>query len=330
MPSYPSKKRKYGAIANGFQTAMQLYKTGTRAYRTYKYLTGSGSNKKRKSGVGITGQHDKQVQYRKKWMPKAKKRKWVDFVRRVTAVSDRQKGRRTFVFNRTGDVTATSGAQGYLCSVLYGRNGVNLSTTTDFQSGMSDLYDIFNQSGYSSTTKLKMLSATLDITYSNKGSSAVEMDLYEVQFKKATVYTDFKSAIDNAETDTTTVGTWTSLNLTDRGVTLFDIPQVIRTTGMTIIKKTKVFVPSGGTTTYQMRDASDWFITKEYATNNTDTGTPGPAGKGGFLLPKKTKGIVAVYKTVAGVVGTANLACGVTHRYSVKFDTDSRVGDGYQ
>lgn len=328
MPAYPSKKRKHGTIANGFQTAMQVYKTARRAYNTYsKYKT---ANKAKRSGVGITGQHDKQVQYRKRWMPKYKKRKWVNFVRRVTAVADRQKGRRTFVFNRLGDNTTTYTLQGYMCSVLYGRNGVNESTTTQFQSGMSDLYDIFNQSGYSSTTKLKMLSACLDLTYSNKGTAAVEMDLYEVAFNKATTYPNFKEASDIAENDTTTVGTWTALNLFDRGVTLFDIPQLIRTTGMQILKKTKVFVPSGGTTTYQMRDASDWFVTKEYATNSTATGTPGPAGLGGFILPKKTKGVIAVYKTVVGSVANAQVACGVTHRYSVKFDTDSRVGDGFQ
>lgn len=315
-----NKKRKFQQYVGA---AVQVAKTAKRVYDKYqKYKTWKAGTL-----VGITGQHDRQVQYKKRRMPKYKRRRWVNFVKRVTAATQNRKGTRTFVFNRTTEVTAAAATvQTVVSCMLYGRNGVNVSNTVNAEHGMSDLFDIFNNASYSDSTKIQLMSGLCDITMTNTGTTGIEMDIYEVYFRKSnTAYDNNYNAIVQAQAETVTLGAANSLEITDRGVQLFDIPQFMRNTGCTIFKKVKVFIPVNGTTTYQIKSNKNWFIDRTQAENSTSAT---PAGLGGYIMPYKTRGIIAVFKGVTGGTAIPKLSIGSTHRYAWKFDTDSRVGDG--
>lgn len=300
------------AIRQGFKTARAVYNAYSR--------TRTATKKKSTSAVGITRNHDYRVQYRKKSMPKWKRRSWANFSKKVNAVLTSKLATQTQLFNRPITLTNPLGGQQYVAAVIYGKNGQNGSECA----GMSDLRDIVNIGGLTTGEKIMFKSAILDITLAvpTDAASALEVDIYDCYWRGQTLQVNVRTDIAAAESNTTTIGSGASLELIDRGAGLFDFPVFLSNTKCKILKKTKVFLPPGNTTTYQIRDPRNRSI---YVDDITEYAG---AGLGGWIQPGWTRGVVVVFKPTAGNQNTVNsLNMGVTTKYAYCLMKDNDVRD---
>jgi len=171
-------------------------------------------------GAGVTTQHDVRKVYRKKTMPRYKKRRWIKFTRRVHAVAEKDMGTRTVVFNSTYasfNVTATQ--HGTAWAAIYPAH-TDTSTIPLFDlNGMLDDLNVISQienplsstaalgETVSASTKFLFHSAVLDLTVRNISTfqldgvanlapdAKLEIDVYE--FISSKQWTDRTGAFNN-------------------------------------------------------------------------------------------------------------------------------------
>jgi len=300
------------------------------------------------SGGGVTSNYDRRRVYRKKYMPKRKKRSWIRFNRKVNAVSEKTLGLQTVVFNSTSTASNnTNNFQGEYDLALYGMNSsetryddvdhiaenVNIAAPSPTVGQMMDL-----------TTKLIFKSAVLDITVRNIShlsadatqtpNCAIELDVYEItggrQFAAtltATVEvpTTLLQAFSFGENATKTIaGTGNAVSILRRGCTPWDIPQALSQNRLKIVKKTKYFLPAGNTFTYQMRDPKRRVSTQKYLSEYTGINKPG-----------WTKFLLIIFKAVPGfavnpTVGyTEKIEVGSTRKYSYVYEGNNERRDAW-
>lgn len=289
------------------------------------------------SGVGVTSQYDRKTVYYKKNMPRWKKRKWIGFVKKVEAAELKGIGTKTVVRNALLEGTITPAnvpvSQGMLNAVLYGADGGADGLTG---CGFQDLKVIFSNDLQmdAPTNKGHFASAVLDATLINastypEGGVAdanygnLEVDVYEFVMTRKTDATGVGGIYADAALVTESInGAGTSLEITQRGVTPFDLPDAL-SRGIKIMKKTKYFLSPGQTATYQMRDPKNYVIRRDAIDDNDEN----------FARPKLTKGITVIYKCTPVSTGdptkipTAKLRMGVTRKYMYKVTQDNTDQD---
>lgn len=295
------------------------------------------------SGVGVTAQHDATNIYRKRSMPRGKKRRWRKFIKKVNTVSEKELGSRTVVFNETLTNTNTV-SQNQLNSTwaLYSN-----SAGTQWMHDLQTIYALENTadptaaagSTIDGTTKFLFQSAVMDFTFRNHSyisgtetlSGKMEVDVYELYLKRRTVddtteLGELTSCFNNSAITTQTIGgTGSGISIYSRGATPWDLPHALSRWGMKITKKTKYFVESGGTFTYQMRDPGRHSISREDMEQVA-----------GFNRPGITRVVYFVTKMVPGVqIGsTAGLIVqeyiiGCTRKYMYKIEGINETRDRY-
>lgn len=261
----------------------------------------------------VTAQRDFNTQYRKRYMGKRKKIQWKKFINKVNAVLTKDLGLKTVVFN--DNVTAnTSGAtdQQALSFNLYGIRGSSAGNTL----GANDLVRIFSNDPFVEQSagplnpkigKLMFASAVIDMTINNIGTNAVELDLYFGFHRKDVVNTNLIADLTQASLEEPINNGIpnTTLDITLRGVTPFDLPTGISQSGFSILKKQKLLLQPNQQSFVQHRDPRNHVV--EW--NNIKLT--------GYAARKLTFTVLAVYKPVVGFTqGNANLAFGVTRKYS--------------
>lgn len=133
-------KRKYsmyaGAALGAYRRVRAGMRIGKRMYNAYR-------NRRRTSGdnVGVTAERDYRIVYKKKSMPKAKKKQWKKFVKKVNAVLAKDLGTKSVLFNNTVNRSATGLGQSIALFHLYGGNG----TDNILEAGCRDIGQIFGQ-----------------------------------------------------------------------------------------------------------------------------------------------------------------------------------------
>lgn len=294
---------------------------GPRAYKAYTQIKSANKNTSR-SMMGVSQHHDSKMQYRKRRMPYKKKRNWKKFVKKVQAANERSLGTKTLVFNKsvTGTSTAAN-AQNYLIANLYGINGGSPSS----ELGSADLLQVFQQAYLSTkeTQKLTFKSAVLDITLTNTGTTKLEVDLYVLSYWGKPIYSGFGTAASASDTTTPVMnpngtGFFSSLNIGQRGVTLFDMPELIRNGKFTIQKKVKYWIDVSDTATFQIRDPRTHVVAETNVLQSTVWAQNG-----------LTQTIYVNFKPVAGATDTGNsLTMGATRKYSIN-SVDSEDADGW-
>jgi len=308
--------RNYRRLA--FRAVNAGLKYGPRAMKAYRAV--KSFTKRPTSSTGVTQHRDSTQQYRKRRMPKRKKRQWKKFVKKVQAANERSLGTKTLVFNKSVEaVSSAAGGQQWAIAHLYGNHG-NVAN----ELGSIDLYNIV-QHAYLSTKenqKFTFKSAVLDITMTNTGTTKMEVDLYVLSYWAMPKFLSFNAAIAEADTDTPTMnpnsdGFFSNLNLNARGTTLFDMPNLIRNACFTVQKKVKYWIDVGDTATYQIRDPRTHVIAEQMVLNNGSWGIPG-----------KTQSIFINLKPVAGAPDECKLTIGATRKYSLN-SVDSEDADGY-
>lgn len=281
-------------------------------------MTATTGRRNTTSGGGVTSQYDRKTVYRKKKMPRYKKRRWVKLVKQVNAVISKGLGSKTVVRNQELNVTHSGSGQNYGHCNIYGTNGQPTGTTNSC--GADDMYQIFTndvQLG-NGTNKAKFESAIMDITFTNGSTSedatqnlGIEVDVYDIVYRKTPDASFLNSIFNQSQTTTLEINTGKpGLLITDRGVTPFEFPDAA-SKGIKILKKIKYFLGKDEVATYQLRDARNRIFTND-SVITTDNN---------YVYPGATRTILFICKGVPtgnAAVVTKNLRIGCTRKYLYK------------
>ncbi len=287
--------------------------------------------KKGSSGRGVTTQHDVSRIYRKRRMPRRKRKAWGRFSRKVHAVVEKTLGSRTIVYNSQISVTTPAG-------------------TTEQATGQVALYPVANathahlndlnaiqanftgNTGYDRTQSLIFQSGVLDMTIQNESidtaeeGAQVEMDIYEISSndswqQEGSTNVGLTKVFSEGFTNTSNEGSATNgLSLVTRGVTPFDCCEGLSEYKIKIWKKKKYFLGPGQTMTYQIRDP------KRHKFNNEKLKDWDSSN-----MPRVTKWLLIIAKTTPGydltTSGKVDLRVGLTRKYMYKIMESSHDAD---
>lgn len=304
----------YKNALNMLDRGIRYYNQANQVYKTFKPKSRPRTNSSKKpSSISntTTNQHDFTRQYRYKRMPKYRRRRWKKFVRKVRAAIETASETKVHLINELATSLSGAGTQQWHSCMLYGNNGADVLNQT---LGSEDLLRITNAqfgTADSRSYKINFKSAVLDWSLTNTGTTSLEVDLYHVVFNHNDLSASLAASVTSAEDTTATLSGGTSLELSDRGATLFDFPTLTSRTKMKILKKLKFFISPQQTITHQLRDPKN----HAFSTSQTKINAQGTTNQG-WIMPKMTQGLVAVYKTTAGNQGTAgSVAIGCTRNY---------------
>src|SRR6476469_9097612 len=239
---------------------------------------------------GITTQHDSRVLYRNKKMPYRKKKAWKKFTRKVKAVEISDRAKQTLVINSrvSGSTSFGTGlyqnwSECHLYPAISSSSGCRdisiilediMTYKQDIKGGTIGSADVGQQvpedtsTNFRSTRKeILFSSASLDVTYTNTGTTGMELDLYTIVYPRQAAGTDndFLSAVQQNTNivdpirvvSGTTIVAATPVTIYQRGVTLFDVAYGMANTGAKIIKKEKFFISGGNSITKNLRDPAN-------------------------------------------------------------------------
>lgn len=211
---------------------------------------GSLTGRRSTEGSVLSTQHDVVNRYRKKRMPKRRRRRWVSFVKKVRAVELAAQPLQFYGYQRTDRVTGAVNLQTYNSYMIGGTTVTN----------NDELYQIFQQA-YStlsiadaSENIIYMKSISLDIQITNTGLSGCIIDVYKVVCRKTynsavTVHGQYTGAL--GELAAPSGGG--SVTTTNPSLTAFDAPNFC--SYWKIISKKEILLGVNQTTTMQLRNA---------------------------------------------------------------------------
>lgn len=289
------------------------------AYSAYRSTRGRGG---RGGETAVTNQRDFTTQYKRKPMPKFKKRRWRKFVKKVEAVSDRLIGLRTVLFNDEIRIAygGVGAKQGWGVMHLYGRNGFN---TTNVENGAADLFEIYNNdpemkvnlggSLVAQSGRVKFTSAVIDITMYNPGTHTAEIDVYKlVYYGNEKQFSSFSTANQDYELTQQNINDGTvsnTIQLTTRGATPFNMGFLLSNLCAKIVWKKKFLVGSGQSVFFQHRDPKNRYIKTKDMAGPTDTDLTYRGATCSYLF---------VTKEVNAATGEYTLRVGATRTYTYK------------
>jgi len=269
------------------------------------------------SGVGVTSQFDRTNVYRRRRMPRYKRRRWVRFLKKTRAALMKDVGTKTVLRNSQLSSSWADDSQRMLTANIYGADG---AAATASHCGNDDLVQIFgNDSDLSNqTAKALFGSSVLDITLTNLSTviegtqnTGLEVDIYDIVYRKKQDATTFHNLVGVAQTNTGAInGSATQITLDKRGVTFFDFPNLGQM-GVKILRKKKYFLGAGECATYQLRDAKN----RAFVRQNIDDSDEN------YIYPGSTRTIAIIVKGVPtndATKVTKNLVVGVTRKYMYK------------
>jgi len=288
MPRYVSRKSRS-------RRPMARKSSRKSSYRKKSFKKGKNGT----SGNTVTPQRDMRMQYQKTRMPAGKKRKWLSFVNKVKAVEASGRGLQRIVINDSISTLWLENAQLGTGLREQGVSEINLFSVNctaqggrdkdiilDSSSNMRQIQDLtgtttgidkpIDISVEISRLKVPIKMAMIDITYTNAGAFAIELDLYVLKHRDlssplVTPITSLYQAqekynSDNADklyfpaTGTTLAQPAQPVKLNSRGVTPFMSPGLSKFTGATVINKTKVFLAPKSSVTRSYNDQKHFYI----------------------------------------------------------------------
>jgi hypothetical protein len=247
MVQYVPRRRKMPGLnwRSGLQSAAALagkYVGG----RIGSYLSGSKSVE---SSV-VSTQHDVANRYRKKRMPKRRRRQWVGFVKKVRAVELAAQPLQFYGYARLDRTTGAVNVQTYRGYMIGGTTVTN----------NDELYQIFQQA-YNTVSIadavehiIYMKSISLDVQVTNTGSAGAVIDVYKLLCRKT-----FGSASTPDAQFTAALGELAapsgggSVTTTNAAITAFDAPNFC--SYWKILNKKEILLGAGQVTTMQLRNA---------------------------------------------------------------------------
>jgi hypothetical protein len=174
-------------------------------------------------------------------------------------------------------------------------------------------------------SKIVFGSGVIDFTMRNTSLNAMEVDLYEINVNTdSTKEPNFlQSEVEAAALTLPIPGGAGGIGLAQRGVTIFDIPNLISQDKLKIYKKKKFFLPPGNTATHQHRDPRNHYF------NATDININDQGNQSSYARRKMTQMFVFVTKSVVGATGDHQLDVGVTRKYTYYINQSAKALDSY-
>lgn len=325
--AYVQAVRRMGEYGGAYSAGQALARAVRGRYRNAGQTM--FGRRRMRTGQGVTDQFDRKVIYRKRFMPKRKRRRWKAFKSKVNYCSEKDLGSKTVVFNNRIEIGSTgsqTNIQGVGECALYSMRGV--------KSHMKDIYTITStDADIPATGKACFQSAVLDITLVNNSQSSdgsvtipVEIDIYEIvaskSFRSLAADGDLEAVFTDAATNTVNInGAATGLTQTQRGVTPWDFPQALGQYGLKILKKTKFQLSFKQVLTYQIRDPRRHVFDKTSVEDWTATANG----------PKVTRFLYFVARSVPGFGDTAtdklSVYAGITRKYLYKVNESTQDFD---
>lgn len=281
----------YSAGAGGSaiaQNAFQMY----RKYRT-------GQKKKTKSAnFSMTTQHDSRLVYKKRRMPRRKRRVWRSFKRKAQYVSNTQNPRNTIV--KTNYITGSCSVNQQMVVTLSLYPGYNAS-----DNALDDIRDcqaLANQTfsdGQAQTTNQFFRSGFMEATIVNTKATTVYMDAYWCYAKKDSIITPqtilsngFKSTTQAADGDNLPTAVGSAVTENTLGITPFQSSEFCQ--HFSIWKKTRYILGQGQTVQLEWRDPKNRFLNPDSKFITGDW----------TVLRGWTKTLVLIFYTVPSKVDT--------------------------
>lgn len=269
----PKRKRSLSTYAKGaVYAARGAYKIARRsANRTRRYAN-------RTATAPMTSQHDSRLVYRKKTMPKYKKKKWVSFKKKVTAVEYSNRNLQNATTTAIHFLYAAPNRSGYVATMIYGINGtpgtvgnpsipplVGLSGTGQ----MDDMYDVLALKyapGGTAATGRKFLfgSAVMDVHATNIGDATAILEVYEIIARKThtpgnTTYDGVEDLFVQGFVDYSPMVNSVAVPSSVRiGTTPFNCKLFCQY--FTVKSKRRIHITPGEVTSFQIRDPTNRFI----------------------------------------------------------------------
>jgi len=332
---------------------MSNYMSSSRGRKRFRSRGTQTSGKRLTAGNSVTAQYDARSVYKKRRMPRRKRRAWKKKVRIVRTIAEGDLGTNTIVFNRSHDYFNTTNANHCIAVIpLYSQASTD-TTQYPFHNDLNLISQMFN-TGADPTAALGQVmqkaakvffhSAVLDITVRNTSGivatpsdgttppvltaasqAVMEVDVYEISSGREWaadsgfgVINDLTRAFANGAANTLNLGgAGTGATIHLRGTTPWDFPQALGRYRIKIWKKTKYFVQNGGQFTFQIRDPKRRVTGFEKMQNATGANRPGWT-RHVFMIAKLTPGLL-VGNTVATTYGEA-LSIGCTRKYMLKVE----------
>lgn len=302
---YGAAKRFKSYVGPAVATAAQMYYGKTMSTQT------RNSNDQ----VQTTNQFDTKVQYKKRRVSRRKYKRAKRSFRAYVRNSLRCLGTNTVVKNDSATVSTTQLVpQTWTIVHLGATNG-----TSTAEPGLGDINSLVSSdTRIGSSGKLLIKTSNLDVTFRNVSTAnAAEVDIYHLTYWDETKETSFNGIQTAAVNNTPAIGSLTGLTLLQRGVQLFDIPEIFKK-GVKCLKKTKVQLPAGNTATYRLKNNYRWISPANDIQDST-----------GYVKPKYTQSLLFVVKSTVGTADQAvTLTVGATRKYMYKIYEDDQDRDG--
>lgn len=239
---------RYAGKTRGGQRGITVPKLGTYYGGSRTALRNGTDN------APVTSQYDVRTWYKKKNMPRRKKKKWVKFKKQVNAVFNKQIAPTYFLYRTTATVTAIEGTQHWASVMLY-TGGTGSAPNNDLGRIAEGVQ---GSSGNQLGTKFRFESACLDLLMRNAGTGTCLVDVYTIYCRKdvpsvyASPFILISTLEQLANQDTNTD---TKISDTDIGYTPFHNPMFC--SYYKVAKKRTLTLTGGGVSEIQMRDAKN-------------------------------------------------------------------------
>lgn len=328
------RQRSFGSVA---RRAAAVAGAGWRIGSKLRSALAGSSAKRNETGF-VTNQYDVKTLYRKKRMPRFRKRRWLKFKRRVLSATNAQGAKQCLVFRRVLAPTVSVNAQSVISAMLYGYSRSTVATSgTDV--GCKDLQDIWDAwentaaAGDSGVPgKINFTSAVLDIELGNVGgdgyANSLTVDVYHVRCKKRPIEDSvdfmrgfaelFDAGLNAGNMPNMSSNNTIQLDDAQSGITPFCNPKFCRYVDILSVKK--VLLSVGQNTHFQLRLSKDKVYSHTY-TEASDTALY-PGWTEGYLFI--VQGVTALGQFSAPVQYVMN----ATRTYHFRVDEQHKMFGG--
>lgn len=279
------RRRRTGPLSFLNSASRAITKYGPRAFslaRSFRNSVKSSSNSRSIIAPGpVTSEHDFKTRYRKRRMPRRKRKAWKRFSRKVRAVLYSNLGLRVAKVVSPGYIWAAVDTTTFYSANLYPTSGiastVGTLATTSGTGNYDDLLKIFARENSSASVikagdKFMFQSACLDVLLTNLGSTPTIIECYYWQANDTLGDLAAEDSLEELYTNgftsghMTGIGGGTALSATAPGTTPFNNPAFCHF--VKIIKKTQILLSPSATTTLQLRDPKNHRLTGEAITQS--------------------------------------------------------------
>lgn len=282
----------------------------------------------------LTDHNDFRRIYKRRRMPRRQRRRWRNFIKKVSAVKTLDLGTKTQVFYNQGTLDPNENPESQQQVVHLAMYG-SRSTVADARSrGFGDLYSMLQaqqpgeEAGYGRSNKWQFRSAIFDVVLKNPGPNILIFEVYEWYMKKRLSQdenqTDVDDGLDTDINDNTDPinGTMNRPELHRKGVSLFAQTQFLSNYGVVITSVRRYLVGAGQYAIFQRRDPKNRWINMADVNENK-----------GYRYPGVTKFLTIVAKTGpapeedgSGLL-PQTFSWGFTRKYTYKIRPQAEMAD---